>query len=152
MVAVAIAFVGLFLILASGTILAVVADDSLEIPDLSEFPLDGQAEIIDSMPTCTDSACDGHGVLLQGQNADALTLTDGLQRYWLTRGWEEAQCVDEGEICFAEDDLRISIRNWDQVDPLLAPTFVEDVADQGLDPARLLYAHYYRCDIIHPCE
>jgi hypothetical protein len=152
MVAVAIAFVSLFVVLASGTIVAVVADDTVEVPGLEELPLDGEAEIVDSIPTCTDTACDGYGILLQGSALDAGELTEVLSAEWGRLGWSRIACADEGELCFAEDDVHISLRHWDQVDPVLAPTFVEGVADRGLDPSRLLYVHLYRCGIIHPCK
>jgi hypothetical protein len=152
MVAVTIAFISLFVVLASGTILAVVADDTAEIPRLDEFPVNGDAEIIDTMATCTDAACDGHSVLLIGVETDAPTLTDRLSDLWGRRGWERVTCRDNGEVCFGDGPLRISLRNWDQVDPLLAPTFVEEVADRELDPERLLYAHFFRCGILTTCE
>lgn len=152
MVAVGIAFLSLFVILASGTILAVVADDTVEPPAIDDLSLTSQADIVDSIPTCTDSACDGHGVLLMAKQMDAPTLTAELTGHWRGRGWEPARCLDDGDLCFSEGELRISVRDWDQVDPLLAPTFVEEVEDQELDSRRLLYVHYYRCGIIHACE
>jgi len=152
MVAVAIAFVSLFFVLASGTILAVMADDTVDGPELDELPLNGDAEVIDDMPTCTDAACDGHGVLLKGSELNAPMLTQRLSTHWRDRGWTRAACVDDGERCFAKGDVRISLRDWEMVDPLLAPTFVEEVADRKLDPGMLLYVHFYRCGIIHGCE
>jgi hypothetical protein len=152
MVAVTIAFISLFIVLASGTILAVVADDTVEGPPLEEFPFNSGAEIVDTMATCTDAACDGHGILLMGRETDAAELTEDLSQLWRRRGWVPVRCLDRGEVCFGEGELRISLRNWDQVDPMLAPTFVEGVADRSLDPGRLLYAHFYRCGLIHACN
>lgn len=152
MVAVAIAFLSLFTVLASGTILAVVADDTVAMPNLEELPLDTGAVIVDSMTTCTESACDGFGVVVMGTELGAGALTRQLVDAWEGRGWEPTVCVDRGEICFANGRLRISVRNWDQVDPLLAPAFLEEVADRQLDPDRLLFVHYYRCGIIHDCK
>jgi hypothetical protein len=152
MVVVAIIFVSLFFVLATGTILAVVADDSIEGPSLEDLPLNGGAEVVDAMATCTDSACDGHGVLLMGTEYGADALAARLGEHWQRRGWEPSSCVDDGDFCFADDDLRISVRTWDRVDPTFAPTFVEGVADRQLDPRRLLYIHYFRCGIIHACE
>lgn len=152
MVVVSIVFVGLFLVLATGTILAVVADDSIEGPLLDDLPLNGGAEVVDAMATCTESACDGHGVLLMGTEYAADALAVRLGDHWRSRGWSRSACLDDGEICFEDGDLQISVRTWDHVDPTFAPTFVEGVADRGLDPSRLLYIHYFRCGIIHACE
>ncbi len=152
MVAVGIAFVSLFVVLALGTIVAVMADDSPQGPDLEGLPIIDGSVVIDSIATCTDSACDGYGVLLMGIELDAPVLTQQLGSHWRSTGWSLVPCLDDGSICFADDDLRISVRDWDRVDPFLAPTLVEGVADRGLDAARLLYVHYYRCGVIVPCQ
>ena len=152
MVTVGIAFASLFTVLALGTILAVMADDTPQAPSLEELPILAESEVIDSIATCTDEACDGLGVLLMGRDLDAPMLTGRLIRFWRSEGWETISCQDSGTLCMAEDDYRISVLPWDQVDPVLAPTLVEGVADRGLDRARLLYVHYYRCGSIFPCE
>ncbi len=152
MVTVGIAFVSLFIVLALGTIVAVMADDTPPTPELEGFPIIEGSEMVDSISTCTDTACDGYGILLMGRDLDAPKLTESLVSFWRSSGWRSVGCVDESSICFADDDLRISVRDWEQVDPLLAPTLVEGVADRELDAARLLYVHYYRCGVIFPCE
>ena len=152
MLAVGIAFISLFVVLALGTIVAVMADDTPQVPALEGLPVIDESEIVDSISTCTDAACDGFGVLLMGRDLEAPVLTGRLTRLWRSKGWRSVPCVDEGGVCFADKDLRISVRDWDDIDPLLAPTLVEGVADRGLDAARLLYVHYYRCGVIYACE
>ncbi len=87
-----------------------------------------------------------------GTEYEAEPLSARLGDHWRSLGWSRTGCIDDGEICFADDDLWISVRTWDRVDPTFAPTFVEEVADRQLDPHRLLYIHYFRCGIIHDCE
>ncbi len=152
MLAVGIAFVSLFVVLVLGTIVAVLADDTPQVPALEGLPVIDESEIVDSISTCTDAACDGFGVLLMGRDLEAPVLTGRLTRLWRSKGWRSVPCVDEGGVCFADKDLRISVRDWDDIDPVLAPTLVEGVADRGLDAARLLYVHYYRCGVIYACE
>ncbi|MEE9206658.1 MAG: hypothetical protein V3U50_06725 [Acidimicrobiia bacterium] len=152
MLAVGIAFISLFVVLALGTIVAVMADDTPQVPDLEGLPIIEESEVVDSISTCTEAACDGYGVLLMGIDLAAPALTGRLVRLWRSQGWRSVPCLDEGGICFAEKDLRISVRDWGDVDPVLAPTLVEGVADRDLDAARLLYVHYYRCGAIYPCE
>jgi len=152
MVAVGVAFISLFAVLALGTIVAVMADDGPQAPELEGLPIVEESEVVDSIPACTESACDGYRVLLMGRHLDAESLTRRLVSYWLARGWRSIACDDDSRICFADDDLRISLRDWDQVDPLIAPTFVEGVADRGLDEQRLLVVHYFRCGANYPCE
>jgi len=151
MVTVSIAFASLFTVLALGTIVAVMADDTPPAPSLEELPILDESEVVDSIATCTDAACDGFGVLLMGRDLDGAMLTGRLIRFWRSEGWETVSCQDSGTLCLAEDDYRISVLPWDQVDPVLAPTLVEGVADRGLDRSRLLYVHYYRCGPIYPC-
>lgn len=151
MVTVSIAFASLFTVLALGTIVAVMADDTPPAPELEELPILAESEVVDSIATCTDAACDGFGVLLMDRDLDAPMLTGRLIRLWRSEGWETVSCQDSGTLCLAEDDYRISVLPWDQVDPVLAPTLVEGVADRGLDRSRLLYVHYYRCGSIYPC-
>ena len=151
MVTVSIAFASLFTVLALGTIVAVMADDTPPAPDLEELPILAESEVVDSIATCTDAACDGFGVLLMGRGLDGPMLTGRLIRLWHSEGWETVSCQDSGTLCLAEDDYRISVLPWDQVDPVFAPTLVEGVADRGLDRSRLLYVHYYRCGSIYPC-
>jgi hypothetical protein len=152
MVTVGIAFISLFVVLALGTIVAVMADDTQPGPALAEFPIIDESEVVDSVATCTDSACDGHGVLLMGRELEAPMLRGRLVGYWKAQGWDTAECFDAGQICLAKEDLRLSIMDWSQVDPMLAPTLVEEVADRELDGRRLLYVHYYRCGAIYPCQ
>jgi hypothetical protein len=152
MLAVGIAFVSLFVVLVLGTIVAVLADDTPQVPALEGLPVIDESEIVDSISTCTDAACDGFGVLLMGRDLEAPVLTGRLTRLWRSKGWRSVPCVDEGGVCFADKDLRISVRDWDDIDPVLAPTLVEGVADRDLDAARLLYVHYYRCGVIYACE
>lgn len=152
MVAIAIAFISLFTVLSLGTIVAVMADDTPAAPLLEDLPLVEASRVIDTIQTCTEQACDGYGVLLQATDLDASTLTNQLADHWRDKGWRSMTCSDEGDRCFANEDLRISVRNWDKVDPLLAPTLVEGVGERGLDPARLLYVHYFRCGAIYACE
>ena len=152
MMAVGLAFVSLFLVLSLGTIVAVMADDTPPAPELESFPIIEDSEVIDSISTCTDEACDGYGVLLMGRESNAGRLTEGLVNFWRSEGWQSVPCLDDSRICFARDDLRLSVRDWDEVDPVMAPTLVEGVIDSGLDQARLLYVHYYRCGSIQPCR
>ena len=152
MVAVGVAFVSLFGVLALGTIVAVIADDTPQAPELEGLPMIEESELIDSISTCTDSACDGYGVLLVGRGLDAADLTLRLVDEWRSQGWRFVPCIDDGRSCFADDDLRISVRDWVLVDPLIAPTLVERVADSGLDATRFLYVHYYRCGVISACD
>ncbi len=152
MLAVGIAFISLFVVLVLGTIVAVLADDTPQVPALEGLPVIDESEIVDSISTCTDAACDGFGVLLMGRDLEAPVLTGRLTSLWRSKGWRPVPCVDEGGVCFADNDLRISVRDWDDIDPVLAPTLVEGVADRGLDAARLLYVHYYRCGVIYACE
>ena len=152
MVTVGIAFVSLFAVLALGTIVAVMADDTQPGPALEEFPIINESQMIDSIVTCTDAACDGHGVLLMGRELDAPMLRGRLVGYWRAQGWDTLECLDNGQICLAKDDLRLSILDWSEVDPTLAPTLVEGVSDRELDGNRLLYVHYYRCGAIYACQ
>jgi hypothetical protein len=152
MVAVGFAFVSLLVVLALGTIVAVLADDTPQGPDLESLPIIDGSVVIDSIATCTDSACDGYGVLLMSIDIDAPVLTQRLGAHWRSTGWSPVPCLDDGSVCFADDDLRLSVMNWDRVDPFLAPTLLEGVVDRGLDATRLLYVHYYRCGVILPCQ
>lgn len=152
MLAVGLAFISLFVVLALGTIVAVMADDTPQVPALEGLPVIDQSEVVDSISTCTDAACDGYGVLLMGRGLEAPVLTSRLASLWRSKGWRSVPCLDEGGMCFADEDLRISVRGWDDIDPVFAPTLVEGVADRALDAARLLYIHYYRCGVIYPCE
>ena len=107
MLAVGIAFISLFVVLALGTIVAVMADDTPQVPALEGLPVIDESEIVDSISTCTDAACDGFGVLLMGRDLEAPVLTGRLTRLWRSKGWRSVPCVDEGGVCFADKDLRI---------------------------------------------
>lgn len=150
MVGVGLGFVGLFLVLVAGTILAVVADDTPKPPVLQELPLPAAVDIVDSMPTCTNSACDGEGVVLVGSAGEGVA--GRVAGHWRGLGWASLPCVDDGTMCFSDGDLRISMSVWSDVDPLRVPKLWEAVADSGVDPARLVYVHFYRCGSIFPCE
>lgn len=150
MTAVGVALVGLFIALVAATILAVISDDTPEPPALAELPLPAGVEIVDSMPTCTDSACDGQGVVLVGSAGEGVA--GRVASHWRQEGWLSLPCVDDGTMCFSDDDLRISMSVWADVDPLRVPKLWEAVADSGIDPGRLIYVHYYRCGSIYPCE
>ena len=152
MVTVGIVFVSMFFVLSLGTIVAVMADDTPPTPDLAGLPTIPGSEVVASISTCTDSACDGHGVLLMRSGFDTHSLTESLSNLWRSRGWHSVDCIGKGDHCLADDDLRISVRNWDQVNPALAPTLVGEVADRELDGSQLLYVHYYRCGTIYPCQ
>ena len=56
MLAVGIAFVSLFIVLALGLIAAVMADDTPQVPALEGLPVIDESEVVDSISTCTDSA------------------------------------------------------------------------------------------------
>jgi hypothetical protein len=150
MVAVAIGFILLLMGLVAGMVVAVVNDDTPEAPTLAELPLPVGVEVFDSMPTCTDSACDGEGAVLVGSAGEGVA--GRVVRHWRDAGWGSLPCTDEGTMCFADDDLRISMSVWADVDPLQVPKLWESVTDADLDPARLVYVHYYRCGSIFPCE
>lgn len=149
MAAVGIGLVGLFLALVAGTIVAVLADDTPEAPALASFPLPDGVEIVESVPTCDDSACDGHGVVLIGSGGEGVA--GRLAGDWRSRGWASLPCVAGGTMCFTQGDLRLSMSVWADVDPLRVPRLWESVADSGIDPRRLVYVHFYRCGAILPC-
>ena len=150
--AVGAGFLLLLLGLVLATIVAVVADDTPPAPALEELPIVDGVEVVDSMATCDDTACDGYGVLLMGVDGEALAGRSRLVRDWRSRGWEPVPCADDGDgICLGDHDLRISVRDWAEVDPVMAPTLVEGVAARGLPADHLLYVRYYRCGAIYPC-
>lgn len=150
MVTIAVALFGLFLTLVVGTIVTVIATDGPEPPTLEGLPLPAGVEIVDSMPTCTDSACDGQGVVLIGSAGEGVA--GRVARAWRDAGWASLPCRDEGTMCFADEDLRISMSVWADVDPLRIPKLWDAVADSGIDAGRLVYVHYFRCGPIVPCE
>ncbi len=152
MVTIGVVLVSLFVVLAIGTIAAVIADDTPAAPDLAEFPIVEGVQVVDSTSTCADLPCDGFGVLLMGKGLEEPVLSVRLVSFWRSDGWRSVVCVDDSRDCLANDDLRIYVRSWDQVDSLLAPTFVEIAENRGLEAAQLLYVHYYRCGAIYPCE
>lgn len=150
MVAIGVGFVGLFILLVLATIVAVMNDDTPEPPTLAAFPLPEGVEIVDSMATCTDSACDGVGVVIIGSAGEGVA--GRVAQYWRDMGWGSLPCTDEGTMCFSDEDLRISLSVWADVDPLQVPKLWESVTNKGLDPGRLVYVHFYRCGSIFPCE
>lgn len=152
MLAVGLAFLTLLVGLVISTIVAVIADDTPEAPALEQLPIVDGVEVVDSIATCNESACDGHGVLVMDGEREAQALRNSLVRHWRSNGWEPVPCRDEEGICFSDGDLRITLRDWAQVDPVMAPTLVEGVADRGLPADRLLYIRYYRCGVIYSCE
>lgn len=147
---VGVAFFALFIALVGATILAVVNDDTPDPPGLDELPLPATVEIVDSMATCTDTACDGQGVVLIGSAGEGVV--GRLAGFWRDAGWASLPCADEGTMCFADDDLRLALSVWSDVDPLHIPKLWESVNDEGLDAGRLVYVHYFRCGSIFPCE
>ncbi len=152
MVLVGLGFASLFMVLVVSTVVAVVADDTPEAPALEGLPIVSGVEVVDSIATCNEMACDGYGVLLMGIEDEASVLRSQLVRHWRTSGWHQVPCRDDGGLCFGDRDLRISLRDWSQVDPIMAPTLVAGVADRGLPANRLLYIRYYRCGAIYSCE
>jgi hypothetical protein len=149
MVAISIAFALLFVALVAGTITAVLNDDTPTPAELADLPLPSGVEIVDSIATCNESACDGEGAVLIGESGEGVA---GLiARFWHDEGWGSLPCTDGGTMCFAEEDLRISLSVWSDVDPLDVPTLWESVTDRGLEPRSLVYVHYYRCGPIYPC-
>ena len=150
MTVVAIVFALLFVGLVAGTIVTVLNDDTPDPPALADLPLPDGVEIVDSMATCTDSACDGEGAVLIGAGGEGVA--GRVVQYWRDEGWGSLPCVDDGTMCFSDDDLRISLSVWSDVDPLEVPSLWESVTDRELDPGRLVFVHYYRCGSIYPCN
>jgi hypothetical protein len=150
MLIIAVGFVLVFVGLVAATILTVVSDDTPDPPALADLPLPDGVEIVDSMATCTDTACDGEGAVLIGAGGEGVA--GRVAQYWRDGGWGSLPCVDDGTMCFSDDDLRISLSVWSDVDPLDVPSLWESVADRELDASRLVYVHYYRCGPIFPCE
>ncbi len=149
--AVGAAFLALLVGLIIATIVVVIADDTPPAPALEELPIVDGVEVVDSIATCDETACDGYGVLLMGVDGEAPAVRSRLVRDWRSRGWEPVRCDDDAGICLGDHDLRISVRDWADVDPVMAPTLVEGVAARGLSADHLLYIRYYRCGAIYPC-
>lgn len=149
-VLVGVGLVALFLALVASTVVAVLADDTPEAPALGQLPLPPDVEVVDAMPTCTDQACDGHGVVVAGppENGVALRLASA----WRQAGYETIDCLGEGTLCVAHGDLRIEMVVWRDVDPLRIPSLVESVERADIEPARLAFVHFYRCGSNHACE
>lgn len=149
LLAVGASLVALFVLVVIATVVAVASGDGSEPPTPEDLPLAVGTEALDSIVTCTEEACDGVGVLVAG--GDGHTPIEGLAEHWRLRGWDEVPCMENGLVCFAEGDLRISLSAWDEADHLKAPTLVELVADRGLDSSTLAFVHLYRCGTIVPC-
>lgn len=150
MVAIGLALGGLLAVLVLFTIVAVITADLPEPAVLADLPLPDGVEIVDSMPTCSESACDGEGVVLIGSGGEGVA--GRLAGAWRDGGWDSRPCVDEGTLCFASADLRISMSVWADVDPLRIPKLWEAVTNADVDPDRLVFVHVYRCGSIIPCE
>lgn len=150
MTVIAVVFASLFVLLSAGTIVTVVNDDTPDPPVLSDLPLPAGVEIVDSMVTCTETACDGEGAVLIGSSGEGVA--GRVAQHWRDVGWRSLPCVDAGGMCFADADLRISMSVWSDVDPLDVPSLWESVADRELDGARLVYVRFYHCGPIYPCE
>lgn len=148
--AIGVLLVVLFATVVMATVVAVTSDTIPDAPGLDDLPVPDGLEVVASMETCTDRACDGLGVVLLG--SAEVGPTTQLATAWRAGQWEQLSCVDDGTLCFASADLRLSMTRWTAVDKASTPTLAEAVAALGLDPRRLVYVHYYRCGANHPCE
>lgn len=140
----------LFVSIVLVMVFAVLGDETPDAPALEDLPVSADVEVIASMETCTDRACDGLGAALAGspgQSASSQLATE-----WRDAGWNQLSCVDGGSLCFGMGDLRLSMTAWVDMDEASVPMLVDTVAEHSIDPRRLVFVHYYRCGSIHPCE
>ena len=114
LVVVGAAFVTLFLAIAIGTVVSVVADPIPDPATVSALALPPGIEVVDAHETCDSDACDGEGVVLRSDGLTAATALAAVETELRAAGWSERPC---GAIrsCLRWHDLGAHVVPWVEV-------------------------------------
>jgi len=152
MVVVGWVFLAVFLAIAAGTVVSVIADPMPEPATLSALTLPPGIEVVDAHETCNADACDGEGAVLRSDGLTAATALAVVETGLLEAGWSERSCGDLGP-CLRWRDLGAEVVPWVAVhDEPATAAMRANLAGMELDQSSLVYVRVFRCDVVTSCQ
>jgi hypothetical protein len=144
-------FLTVFLAIAVGTVVSVVANPLPDPATLSALALPPDIEVVDAHETCNADACYGEGAVLRSDGLTAATALAAVETELLAAGWSERECGGDRS-CLRWHDLGAEVVPWAMVhnEPGTA-AMRANLNGMDLDQSSLVYVHVFRCDVVTSC-
>jgi hypothetical protein len=151
LVVVGAVFLAVFLAIAAGTVVSVVANPLPDPATLSALALPPGIEVVDAHETCNADACYGEGAVLRSDGLTAATALAAVETELLGAGWSEQQCGGDRS-CLRRHDLGAEMVPWAVVhnEPSTA-AMRANLNGMDLDLSSLVYVRVFRCGAVMSC-
>ncbi|MBI5158362.1 MAG: hypothetical protein HZA58_10205 [Acidimicrobiia bacterium] len=151
LVVVGVVFLAVFLAIAAGTVVSVVADPLPDPATLSVLALPPDIEVVDAHETCTADACDGEGAVLRSDGLTAAKALAAVEASLIEAGWSERECGGD-RACLRWHDLGVEVAPWTAVhDRPSTAAMRSNLNGMALDQSSLVYVRVFRCGVVTAC-